>query len=909
MDARILGRADELREVFALLDDDAPGARAVVLSGEAGIGKTTIWRAGVRHADELGLRALVAQPAESESGLPYAGLADLLATVPDDDLDRLPSRQRVALGAALTRTESRGAADPHTVARGAVELLAALAIDRPLVVAVDDVQWLDAPTSAALSFALRRLEASPVRVLLSLRTGAGGSPLDVGSWERPPHRVEIGPLSPTELGALLRDALGEDVTRPRVEQLARMSGGNPMFALELARQPESDAGASSSLAHSLAARIGELEPAGQLAVTTAAAALQPSIDLLVAAGVDEPGIRAALEAGIFVRAGDALTFAHPLLASAAYDSLLPGERRDVHGRLAAVSTGPIERAHHVSRSTDVPSEEATRALDEGAHIAAELGDHAGAAAFLLRAAELSPDPRDDAVGLRRARAAAELEAAGDIEGAADLARTVRDALPAGLPRALARQTLVSSAIGATMLYEEALSELSLALADAGADPVAAASIHLQLADMTMTIWRIADSRGHLEAALGLGESAGTEDVVVSALAETGFLDSMCGLGVTASALTAYERWDGAITRPNTYSPRLDLACAYMHAGEFAAAATLMEDELAAGDERGLEGVEVSARSHLAEVQIRAGDWAAALSGARLCAEHARQAVNAQASVGAAFPLAYVLAVLGDHEAARAVALDGLARTEAMQDIWFETAHRGILGLIALTEDDADGAIAVLEPAWTRMQKAGIGNPSIFPVAHVLGEAYAAAGRLDDALAVATALRGVPAAAHPWCRAMAGRCEALVASARGDHAAARTALEEALTAHEELPEPFERARTLHVRGRVERRARNWGAARSALTAALTELDALGAARWAEKAAADLARLPGRRPSAEGELTPTESNVAALVAEGLSNKEVAARLFVSVRAVEANLSRIYAKLGIRSRTELARTLDRD
>ena len=263
------------------------------------------------------------------------------------------------------------------------------------------------------------------------------------------------------------------------------------------------------------------------------------------------------------------------------------------------------------------------------------------------------------------------------------------------------------------------------------------------------------------------------------------------------------------------------------------------------------------------------------------------------------------ALLGDHDAARAVGLDGLARTQAIDDVWYETGYRGVLGLVALTEDDADGAIAMLEPAWAAMQRVGIGNPSIFPVPHVLGEAYAAAGRLDDAAAVASALRGAPAAEHPWCRAMAGRCEALVASARGDHVAARAALDDALAAHAELPEPFERARTLHVQGRVERRARNWAKARASLTEALTEFDALGAARWAEKAGADLARLPGRRPAPAGELTQTERRVAALVAEGLSNKEVASRLFVSVRAVEANLSRVYAKLGIRSRTELART----
>jgi DNA-binding NarL/FixJ family response regulator/tetratricopeptide (TPR) repeat protein len=908
----IFGRAEELSRVFAFVEDDAAGARAIVISGEAGIGKTTIWRAGLQRAVELGLQALVAHPAQSEAGLPYAALADLFATLSDEALDLLPPKQRAAIGTALARIEHTGPLDQHALARGTLALLSAPTSSGPALVAIDDVQWLDGPTASALTFALRRLGSSSLCVLLSMRSEAGQPPdslLGLESFEQPPRRVDVGPLEPTALGAILREALGEDLARPRVEMLARASGGNPMFALELARQPAAQAAASGSLRQTLAARIRELEPAGKTAVTIASAALQPSIDLLLEAGAEERGVRSAMDAGILVRDEDQLSFAHPLLASAAYELLLTGERREVHARLAAVSTRPIERAHHVSRSATGPSAAAAETLEEAARVAAELGDHAGAASFLLRAAELSPDPAGEAVGWRRARAAAELEAAGDVEAAADLARAVRDELPAGLPRVLARRTLVSAAIGATMLYEEALSELSLALADAGPDAVAAASIHVQLADMTMTMWRIAESRQHLEAAIRLGESAGAADVVTAALSETGFLDSMCGFGVTASGLHAYERWDGTLTAPNAYSPRLALGCARMHAGEFAAAAALLRDEIAAADARGMEIVEVLARNHLAEVQIRAGDWAAALADARVCDEHARQAANAQTSAAAAFPLAYVRALLGDHDGARAVALDGLGRTEAMRDVWYETSLRGVLGLIALAQDDAEGAITVLEPAWTRMQEAGIGNPSIFPVAHVLGEAHAAAGRLEDALAVAAALRAVPAATHPWCRAMAGRCEALVASAHGDDDGARAALDDALSAHAELPEPFERARTLHVQGRVERRARHWAAARSALTAALTEFDALGAARWAEKAAADLARLPGRRPTAAGELTPTESSVAALVAEGLSNKEVAARLFVSVRAVEANLSRIYAKLGIRSRAELARTFEPD
>ena len=198
------------------------------------------------------------------------------------------------------------------------------------------------------------------------------------------RRIEVGPLAPTELGAMLREALGVDLPRPRVELIARVSGGNSMFALELARQPAPGTGAPSSLAETLADRIRALEPAGQAAVTVASAALRPSIELLLEAGVEERGIRAALEGGIFLRDGDALSFAHPLLATAAYETLLPGERRDVHGRLAEVSSGPIARAHHVACAATGPSAEAAEMLEAAARVTSELGDHAGAASFLLR---------------------------------------------------------------------------------------------------------------------------------------------------------------------------------------------------------------------------------------------------------------------------------------------------------------------------------------------------------------------------------------------------------------------------------------------------------------------------------------------------------------------------------------------
>jgi DNA-binding CsgD family transcriptional regulator len=178
-----------------------------------------------------------------------------------------------------------------------------------------------------------------------------------------------------------------------------------------------------------------------------------------------------------------------------------------------------------------------------------------------------------------------------------------------------------------------------------------------------------------------------------------------------------------------------------------------------------------------------------------------------------------------------------------------------------------------------------------------------AGLLGEATAVAASIRASPVGEQPWCRAMASRIDALVASVRGEHTMARAAFTAALDAHSDLPEPFEHARTLQLIGREERRARNWGTARTALVDALERFEELGAASWAEHTRAEIARLPGRRPTGSHVLTTREQEVAELVVTGLANKEVAARLHVSLRTVEATLSKVYLKLGVRSRTELA------
>ena len=402
-----------------------------------------------------------------------------------------------------------------------------------------------------------------------------------------------------------------------------------------------------------------------------------------------------------------------------------------------------------------------------------------------------------------------------------------------------------------MSYEEALSELSLALEDAGADDVAAATVHLQLADMTMTIWRVAESREHLEAAIALGERAGAEDVVTAALSETGFLDSMCGLGVTAAAARAYERWDGTFTSPNAYSPRLSLACARMHAGEFAErrgapARTRSRRPTSAG----IEIVEVLARNHLAEVQTRAGDWAAALANARL-SERARTSGGERADQRGRRVSAGVRAGAPrrPRRRTRGRARRAGAHARRCDDVWYETAlprrarsRRADRG--RRRRRDRDARAGVGEDAGGRHRQS-VDLPRAARARRGVCRRRPARRRRSRSRRPCAACRPPRIRGAARWRAAARRSSRRRAATT---TAARAALDDALAAHAELPEPFERARTLHVQGRVERRARNWATARTSLTEALTEFDALGAARWAEKAGADLARLPGRRPAA-------------------------------------------------------------
>ena len=804
VETRVFGREAELAAVSAFTAADAAVPAALVIEGEAGIGKTTIVRAALARASAAGLRMLLARPAAGEAELPYVGLGDLLGGFDAEAFASLADPQRRAIEAALARGRADSPVERHALSRGLLEFLRREGAAGDLLIVVDDVQWLDQPTVSVLSFALRRLGPTPIRVLVALRADAGGAiqPFAFPDWRV--KRLAVGPLSTTELGILVRERFGRQLSRPRLKALRNASGGSPMFALELMRQGGvSDGSRPPTLPLALAERLSELDPSTRRTATVAAAALRPSSDMLLAAGVERAELEAAIAVGILELNGERLSFPHPLLAAAALELALPDERRRIHARLAAVSVDAVERGHHVAYSTVDRDESAAELLERAADEAAALGDHGSAAAFLLRAAELSADPSSEAAQMREVAAGQEFSHAGDVEAATVLCRRLVEQLPAGVARARARQTLSWCLVGSEHSYEESIADLELALRDCAGDHLVEAEMHLAMAGTSLGMCRLEQALTHAQKAADLVEGVGPTMTAVLALAYVGFAESMLGLGVTAAARQGFERWDMTVTTAT--SPRMLLGCVCISATCFDEAEELFEQEIAWAREHGLEAVEAVARAHLAETQLRAGRWQDGLANARVALEHARQAADPQIVTGIAYGLAMLEASVGHHDDARAIATASLAEAEATRDFWFMVSHRAVLGQIALTENDAASAIAQLEPAWELMLERGLGDLSLFPVAQTLGEAYVDAGRLDEATAVAATLRASPVGEQPWCRVMASRIDALVASVRGDHTAAQAAFAAALDAHSDLPEPFEHARTLQLIGR-ERAAR-------------------------------------------------------------------------------------------------------
>ncbi len=909
MEAELIGRDEELQRVQRFLE--RPGSRALLIAGEAGVGKTSLWRAAVGRAEAAGMRTIAARPAEAETSFAHAALGDLLGAHPEA-LEELPAPQRRALEAALLVADAGAAPDQQAVALATLAALRALARAAPLVVAVDDVQWLDRPTAAVLAFAARRLADEPIGLLLAQRTnGAAPAPLGLDRAADRLDRVDLTPLSLGAVQRLLQLRLGWVPSRPVLHHVHELSGGNPFFALELGRAVQAGTlhlqpgeRLPVTLDALVEARLHDLPPATRRALAVAASMGQPDLAVVNAVAGDDALAEAERAQVVAVRDG-VVRFAHPLLASGAYAATDPATRRALHAAIAELVTEPEERARHLALAATGPDEAVAAALEDAARRAESRGAPAAAADLFERAAHLTPPGRADEARRRTTDAALHVFHSGDSRRAREMLDDVLRETERGPARARALVVLaLVRGLDDDLRASESL--LREAIAEAAGDAELLATVHKQLAGILFRLReRLREAVEHGTA----GAASARVDSAAESLASRLLAEAALGDPQAPATLQRVLELDGRC-RPRRVMarPLFQAAWVWLWWDELDRARAVFETLYAEAAELGDESSLAYLLVMGAQIDCVRGDVAGAT-------RHADEGLALAEQTGQATVGAYVLslraladAIAGDVDAGReraGRALEIAARTNGRPAEHFA---RAALGLLEQSAGRPDAVVRALGPLVDFLRAEDITEPGTARVVpdHVealiaLGEQVAAEELLDWFEGNARRLRRTSALVA------AARCRGLLAGARGDVDGAIVALRGAV----ELPVvvPIEAARTQLAYGSALRRSRQKAAARTALESAAGGFDAIGARVWAERAQAELARVGGRPPSS-GALTPTEQRVAELVAEGLQTKQVAARLFVSPKTVEGHLSRIYGKLGVSSRTELAHRLgDRD
>jgi DNA-binding CsgD family transcriptional regulator/tetratricopeptide (TPR) repeat protein len=908
--AELFGREGELAEIRAFLDG-AEGVRALLVAGGPGIGKTALWSEGLEQARRRGLRTTATRPSQAEAALPFAALIDLLSELADEALPALSTPQARALESVLLRAEPDRSPAMHLLVSVAVlRALEEIVRRAPVILGIDDLQWLDEPSARALGYALRRLGGSPVWLVATRRHEGGTAPgrLEDALGPELVHRIELGPVGPGALGMMLRERLGLVLPQARLRAVLERSGGNPLHALELGRMvlagaslaPGETARVPETLGGLVAERVRVLDGRTRRALLEVAALSRPSMELLDATG-DE--LETAVAAGLLERSGDAVRFSHPLYASAIYTAATVGERRAVHRDLAGRITEPAERALHLALAAEGPDDRLAAHLEEVAREVSERGA-ADTAAELARQALRLTSHDDGAAAARRGLAAAEyLFAAGDGPAAQATLEELIAALPAGPLRAEALWRR-ADAPGAGD-FGTRLRVLEAARAEAGEEPELCGRIELARAILSQCAGDGDRYLHHTEAAVACARAAPGGELLADALSELGLARFVQGHGVEEELMR--RALAVAPTRLSylVETPRTRLGMMLTWAGRLDEARPLLEADLGLASARGDVAAEALMIYHLTELECWARNLPRADELGQRCLELARQLPPSNAEQHLRYGAALVDAYRGRVEAAREGARLGGAAARAMGDGLGEMRNELVLGFLALSLGDPGRACEHLSPLVEWLRSSSYVEPGAVPALPLAAEAMVGVGDLDRATALADELAELGGRLdRPWARVTAARCHALAAAAAGDIAGALGRIASADPDDRRLGDPFERARTRLVQGTLLRRLKKRGAARRAIEDAMAAFTAIGTPLWAERAREELERL-GLRPSA-GQLTESESRIAALAASGATNREIASQLFVSVKTVEANLSRTYRKLGVRSRVELARRL---
>ena len=921
MSTELVGREEELHRVELFLEAARHAPRTLVIEGEAGAGKTSIWEAALAGAQRAGSRTLAARPAEAETSFAYAALSDLLR----DDLDaiaELPTRQRRALEVALLlEDEGDDPPDQQSVALALLAVFRRLAEAHPLVVAIDDVQWLDAASALVLRYAVRRLDHGPVALLVAWRTAPGAPvPLEL---DRAPaaERLERLPLAPLSLGAvqrLLQDHLGFLPPRPAFRRLHELSGGNPFFALELARalragtvRLEPGERLPVALDELVGARLEALSSHARRALAAAAAVAQPTVGLVEAvAGDGEGALDEAEQAHIIVVRDGRVRFTHPLLASGAYAAIDASVRRDLHARAGVEVTDPEERARHLALAATGPDEGVASELEAAASRAEARGAPPAAAELYERAVRITPPEARGDVLRRTMYAAFSIFQSGDGRRARMMLDEVVSELGPGPERARALinlalvRSLDDDLRAAEALFRQALDE-------AGHDDEVLAAAGENIASILFRLReRLPEAVEHASTAARAATAAGSAGWLGEALGIRVMAEAALGQQVQAARTleATLELQADCEDRRAMAQPLFQVAVVWLWWDELDRAKEAFERLLGRAREMGDEG-------SLPYILVLAAQVECVRSDHALAAAHADEGYEISQQTGQETVRAYLLAlralahaVAGEPDAARERAARALELADKTSGRPAEHFALAALGELELSLGRAAEASDALGPLVAFLRRERIREPGVARVVPNQVEALIALGELE---AASELLEWYSENAEQLQRrsalAAAARCRGLLRAERGELEKALELLDSAVELSGAVPIPSEHGRALLAQGAVHRRARHKRAARDALEAAHAIFDGIGARAWAERARTELARVGGRARSTGG-LTPTERRVAELVAEGLQTKQVAAALFVSAKTIEGHLTNIYAKLGVHSRAELARLRSR-
>ena len=897
----LVGREAELGAVETFLRSERPCAIAIV--GEPGIGKTTLWQAAVEHSRAQGARVLIARPTESEARLAFAGLADLLADVPDELFARLPEPQRVGLDAALLRAASARPPERRAVGAGFLALLRELAGESAVICAIDDLQWLDASSAAVVEFALRRLAAEPVRGLVSVRaTELAQTLIPALERDRQVERLELGPLSVAALHRVLMQELGSTFPRPTLVRIAQAAGGNPLYAIEIARElnrrGEHDISGRVPVPQDLdalvRARVQALPVEARDALLRAATLAQPhteTIDPLELAPAEEAGL-------VRVEADGRIEFVHPLFASAVYSAASAARLREAHRAVADLARDPEERARHLALATPGPDARVVQELQAAARHARMRGSPDSAAELTRLALRLLPAhaPARPELQLELAE---QLHLASDFPAARALLEELRATLQPGDLRARTLLTLVeieywrSGESTATALAEEALADAH--------DPVLKARCHVSVALYAGTV-DLPKAAASAQEALALLETVPDPDpgLVAAALSARVRADLFMGDGFdreTAMRALALEEGGPPAQVDTRVVFKLGQWLRYIDDLDGARARLEQVEQQAheEGDESSLANILLN--------RVIVTTWAGDLAGAAELAERMVDAFGQHGVGPEAGDLwrAYVDAYAGRVEPVREAAAKADPGEPMVTALWSRC-----LGLAELAAGETVSADRHLSRAIEMFERVAFREPAIWRADGDAIEAALAVGGVDRAQERLARFEECAARSRiPWSLAVSARCRGLMLAARGELDAAAEALDRSLAEHERCPMPFERARTLLVHGRLQRRLKRKRQARLSLDEARELFASEGAETWVARVDEELDRVAVRR--APNELSATELRIARLAADGLSNQAIAEQVFVSVKTVESNLKRAYRKLDISSRAQLARALD--